>query len=215
MEIPYDVCKRRRRCQILWLKLFFLLVLWFWLFFVLLFLPVWGRTRLLILLAILTDTCGRCTLKTAARWRMRSRESVSVPSELDCLSSSVVTVVVTWKKILSFFLSNFGWSEVKRRAVGCSESRCFSGTRKTRGWVAAVFLRILYEQMISISQIWFSCQCCRTMVDIHKAHMWNQKTLISFDQAGQWNLPCYQTPKNSRSYHIHTLLVQFCLNNEQ
>lgn len=215
MEIPYDVCKRRRRCQILWLKLFFLLVLWFWLFFFIIIDSLRAYTP--------PDPPGYFDGHVWPMYLKNRREMedaepgicecsirIGLSQQFRCYCGCDMN-----KNPLFFFLSNFGWSEVKRRAVGCSESRCFSGTRKTRGWVAAVFLRILYEQMISISQIWFSCQCCRTMVDIHKAHMWNQKTLISFDQAGQWNLPCYQTPKNSRSYHIHTLLVQFCLNNEQ
>lgn len=101
MEIPYDVCKRRRRWQISCLNFFVSLVveleisismLCFWL-------TVGGCTNLLILLAILMDTCGRCTLKTAVRWRMCSLELVRVPSKLDCLSSCIVLVDETWKSI--------------------------------------------------------------------------------------------------------------------
>lgn len=50
-----------------------------------LWLTVRGRTRLLILLATLMDTCGQCTWRTGRRWRACCLELVSVQSKTPCV----------------------------------------------------------------------------------------------------------------------------------
>lgn len=50
-----------------------------------LWLTAWGYTRLLILLATLTDTCGQCTSKITRRWRAWRLELVSVQSKMSCV----------------------------------------------------------------------------------------------------------------------------------